>query len=24
LLTVMGAWQSAVRPFFGSYPSHAG
>ncbi len=23
LLTVMGAWQSAVRPFFGSYPSHA-
>lgn len=23
LLTVKGAWQSAVRPFFGSYPSHA-
>lgn len=23
LLTVKGAWQSAVRQFFGSYPSHA-
>jgi len=22
-LTVMGAWQSAVKPIFGSYPSHA-